>query len=186
MILIAVPYVDTVVPEVFAAIYNQDPFGHESVLRPFGEEYGIDAKRNGIAELALDLGADYVLMVDSDTVIPTHALNRLLEPAGDVVMGYYPLKTDESMTNMVRAGAASYERMTMAELGDSDGRIPAKAGGFGCTMIRAEVLRSIPKPWFSFDHHSEDYRFCRLAIEHGFSVEVDAGVRCRHAVTRFL
>ena len=76
-ILIAVPTFENIMPDTFKSIYDLDTTGHE-VMFEFVRGYDCATARNHIAQMALDKGVDYVLMVDNDVVLPKDALQNLL------------------------------------------------------------------------------------------------------------
>ena len=87
-ILIAVPTFETIYPDTFKSIYDLDKGEHE-VLFEYVRGYDVATARNKIAQKALDLKTDYVLMVDNDVVLPKDAMKLLLEDAKDICIGYY-------------------------------------------------------------------------------------------------
>jgi hypothetical protein len=66
-VLIAVPTFETIAPECFKAIYELQG---DDLTFDFVRGYDCAKARNEIAKKALNGGFDYVLMVDSDIVIP--------------------------------------------------------------------------------------------------------------------
>ncbi len=64
---------------------------------------------------------------------------------------------------------------------------PIDGCGFGCVLIKTEVLRKVGYPQFTYHHAiriedtvSEDVDFCRKARANGFSIWADTSVRCGH------
>ena len=90
-ILIAVPTFENILPECFKAIYDLDKCGHE-VSFEFVKGYDCAKARNVIARKTIDGKYDYVMMVDSDTIVPENALGVMLEGSADIVMGCVPKK----------------------------------------------------------------------------------------------
>lgn len=183
-VLIAVPHGGFVEPNVFARLFNQDDCGARSVLVPWGDGYRIDEKRNGIARRALAMGADYVLMVDSDVLLPPDALASLLGHGKEVVLGYYQRKGAGGDTDIVRLGAASADDvLTLDELSAAAADrslLEVDAGGMGCALVSTDVFRRLGDPWFEFTSVSEDYEFCRRCRAAGIGVFVDVRLRCHH------
>jgi FkbM family methyltransferase len=59
--------------------------------------------------------------------------------------------------------------------------------GFGCVLVKAEVMQSIGYPQFKYfsalDHRntiSEDVDFCKKALAKGFRIWADPTIKCRH------
>ena len=87
-ILIAVPTFETIYPDTFKSIFELDKGGHE-VLFDFVRGYDCATARNNIAQKAMDLETDFVLMVDNDVVLPKDALVNLLDDPRNVCLGFY-------------------------------------------------------------------------------------------------
>ena len=87
-ILIAVPTFENIYPDTFKSIYDLDVSGYETSFE-FVRGYDCATARNRIAQLALDNGVDYVLMVDNDVVLPKDALINMLDDPKEVCIGFY-------------------------------------------------------------------------------------------------
>ena len=87
-ILIAVPTFETIYPDTYKSLWDLNKCGHE-VLFDSVRGYDVATARNRIAQKALDLNVDYVLMVDNDVTVPKDALKWLLEDPKEVCVGYY-------------------------------------------------------------------------------------------------
>ena len=194
-ILIAVPTAETIMPEVFKAIYDVDKCGHE-ILFEYVRGYDCAQARNRIADKALAAGADYVLMVDSDTI--------MLEDPVDVCLGVYANRngtnTYTGATCVCRrydvSGAEYYNYPTESEYSADEINAMVKAGktkvrihggGFGCAMVNTEVFHKIKWPWFRWidytDGHgtlSEDLYFCEQCKAADIPVYTDLRVKCGH------
>lgn len=186
-LLIAVPTFETVRPETFRSIYGLAvPDGVELML-DFVGGYGAARARNLIAEECLEGGFDAVLMVDSDIVLPPDALGPLLEGGCPVVLGCYPRRGEPGGTEVFLPGMRDFtdaNRVMAADLPRR--RFEAKGGGMGCALVRADVFRTLPRPWFEYVEYpdgailSEDNRFCDLCSRNGVRIEADGRVRCGH------
>lgn len=100
----------------------------------------ITMARNDLVSRSLDLGADYILFVDSDLTFPPDAAVRLMGHGRDIVGATYSKRVPPFET-----------------LGKLKGRWEDfKAGGLcpaeflpgGFLMIKADVFRKVPWPWF--------------------------------------
>ena len=88
-IVIAVPTFENIYPDTFKSIWDlKKPEGAE-VDFIYVRGYDCARARNNIIDEAKKRKADYVLMVDNDTVIPQDALINLLEDDKEVMLGYY-------------------------------------------------------------------------------------------------
>lgn len=184
-ILIAVPTFETIQPEVFKAIYELRPAGHELHF-DFVKGYDCAVARNRIGVLAQDGGYDYVLMVDSDTIIPPDTLELMLDTPVDVCLGVCPRKnTTEKKTAMIKFGDNSYhDSYFYPELPGWKTRI--KGGGFACALVRSYVFTALDYPYFQYvtnadaSTFSEDFYFCQNASLMGFDIWMDPRVKCGH------
>jgi cellulose synthase/poly-beta-1,6-N-acetylglucosamine synthase-like glycosyltransferase len=188
-ILIAVPTFETIEPEVFKAIYELKS-EHELHFE-FVKGYDCAIARNAIARLAQEDGYDYVLMVDSDTIIPPETLEYMLDPPADVVLGVCPRKnTRNGKTAMTRFVPLQYrEDYYYSDLPSE--RTLIKGGGFACALVKSNVFTRMDYPWFQYTLTadgttlSEDYYFCQNARMFGIDVYMEPRVKCGHLARYF-
>ena len=76
-ILVAVPTFENITAETFKSIYDLDAHGHELSFE-YVKGYDCARARNDIGKKTIEGGYDYVLMVDSDIILPKDALKNLL------------------------------------------------------------------------------------------------------------
>lgn len=190
-ILVAVPTYETIAPETFKSIYDLAKADNE-VSFEFVKGYDCPTARNNIAQMAVDGDYDYVLMVDSDVIVPQNALECLLDPPGNIVLGCCPRKNStDGRIEIYRPGTFSFtDYFTYNSLPESD-RVTVKGGGFACALVNVSVFKLLPFPWFKYVTYedgsslSEDLYFCIQANEAGFEVEADTRVRCGHLARYF-
>ena len=183
-ILIAVPTFETIQPEVFKAIY--DLKSEHELHFDFVKGYDCATARNNIGKLTLANGYDYVLMVDSDTIIPPDTLDLMLDPPVDVCLGVCPRKnTKDGKSAIIKLDSQDYHNsFYYSELPES--RVKVKGGGFACALVKASVFSQIDFPFFLYVNNadystlSEDYYFCQQAKMYGIDVWMDPRVRCGH------
>lgn len=180
-ILVAVPTFETIEPEVFKAIYDLRPAGHELSF-DFVKGYDCAAARNEIGKMVQKRGFDYVLMVDSDTIIPPDTLELMLDTDVDVCLGLCPRKnTKEGKSAMidVKGNDVFYNALP-------EGKTVIMRGGFACALVRAYVFTRLDYPYFQYTICadgailSEDYYFCQNAALMGYEVIMDPRVKCGH------
>ena len=184
-ILVAVPTFETIQPEVFKAIYKLDPAGHELHF-DYVRGYDCAIARNEIAKIAQAEYYDYVLMVDSDTLIPPDTLKLMLEDPVDVCLGVCPRKnTKDGKSAIIKLNSESYHNSYYYnEL--PEGKVRVKGGGFACALVKTEVFTTLDYPYFQYVTNqdwstlSEDYYFCQNCGAFGIEVWMDPRVRCGH------
>jgi len=203
-ILVAVPTFETIYPDTYRSIWDLDRGGHE-VLFDSVRGYDVATARNRCAQKALDCGADYVLMVDNDVVLPKDALTLMLEDPEPICLGYYAHRGNDNLYN---------GRTCLCKLKDGDGnpyyhypleseytaaemeamkakgvrKFQIHGGGMGCALIATEVFRKVPYPWYDWVNYgdknrgmlSEDLYFCELARCSEYKIMGDARVACGH------
>ena len=195
-VLIAVPTFENISPDTFKSLWDMDKGEHTCIFE-FVRGYDCASARNNIFSRALDLGVDYVMMVDSDVTVPCNALKYLLEDDVDVVMGYYAHREkgtqSSTKTNCCKRGELDYsmqydgsELHALAEDGKHLERI--HGGGMGCILVKRSVIERIPYPWFDWVNYrdvnqsvlSEDLFFCEQCRKYKIRVYADTRVACGH------
>ena len=203
-ILIAVPTFETIYPDTYKGIWDLDRDGQE-VLFDSVRGYDVATARNRIAQKALNLETDYVLMVDNDVVLPKDALKLLLEDAEEVNLGYYAHRDTDNIYRgntcicklrdshgkeyyhyPLESEYSAEEMRSMAQSGTK--KIEVHGGGMGCALIRTEVFRKTSYPWYDWVNYgdanrgmlSEDLYFCALCRTSGIKIHADVRVGCGH------
>ena len=183
-ILIAVPTFENIQPEVFKAISKLRSV-HELHF-DFVRGYDCAIARNEIGKIAQAGNYDYVLMVDSDTIIPPDTLNLMLDPPVDVCLAVCPRKnTKDGKTAIVKLNSQSYhDNYYYRDLPKE--RTKVKGGGFACALVKTDVFTQLDYPWFQYVTNedwstmSEDYYFCQLCSMFEIDIYVEPRVRCGH------
>lgn len=183
-ILIAIPTFETIQPEVFKAVYDLHSAGHELSF-DFVKGYDCAVARNKISVLAKGT-YDYVLMVDSDTIIPPDTLELMLDTDVDICLGVCPRKnTKEGETAMVKMTDMSYRDFYHYDKLPAE-KTEVKGGGFACALIKTTVLTALDYPYFQYvtnedcSTFSEDFYFCQHARLYGYQIIMDPRVKCGH------
>ena len=99
--------------------------------------------RQNLAQRALDWGADWILMLDSDMIFPADVFHRLARNGKPIVACNYVKRTIPT-TPVSR----KLDNKFLITNKDSTGLEEAKFTGFGVCLIAADVFRKIDKPWF--------------------------------------
>jgi len=141
--------------------------------------------RNKIVYRAIEGGFDYVFFMDSDMEFPPNTLDRLLKRNRDIVGGFYVRKKKGFLPNAFKLGFAEGDRLLTEFITDFR---EVEAIGTGCLLVKTEVFKNIPKPWFEYEmtnspdcHMStEDIVFCKRAKEAGYGIWCDGEIACGH------
>ena len=207
-ILIAVPTFESITPDTFKALWDMDKGGHECSFE-YVRGYDCATARNRIATLAIDGGYDSVLMVDNDVTPPSDALVNLASHCVDFVSGFYLHRASDNkpsdrtcvckLRNEFGSAYFNYtidSEYTVSELAklreSGTYLVEIHGGGMGCALIRTDVFRRIPYPWFDWVNYkdanrgmlSEDLYFCEAMRKSCIARHVDTRVACGHLFRR--
>jgi len=157
--------------------------------------------RETLAEKALEANARYLFMVDDDTVCPNYTLRHLTyeiekDPKIMVAGGIYCTKEAQPRPLVFkRIGDGSFWNWKVGDVFDCEGM------GTGCMLLKTEVFKSLPKPWFFEPDEApvgesvtlgneivpiqrrsgtDDLYFCKKVIDAGFRIVAHGGVLCAH------
>ena len=141
--------------------------------------YTIAENRNYSAVQALNNKSDYLLFIDDDMTFESDLLDRLISNDKDIVgIAYHPrCETSEKLGFLDETHIISLETTTDEKYKDT---FPCKAVGTGVMLVKTEVFKKIPRPWFQFEYLEtgqckvgEDWYFCLKAKEHGIQTWCD-------------
>ena len=192
-ILIAVPTFENILPDTFKSIYNLEKTKDMSIDFDFVRGYHCARARNIIANNAINGNYDYVLMIDSDMIIPAYTLLKMLDDPKSICLGCYPRKnTQKGVFEIFKLNQRDYiNTFNYGEIVGSCGKIEVKGGGFGCAMIDVNVFNNLPYPFFKYVEYdngeclSEDNYFCSNAEKAGYKIYADTDVICGHSIRGF-
>lgn len=135
-------------------------------------------QREELAARALKEDCDAILYLDADMRFPKTALERLLKHDRPFVAANYTTRRKPIHGVASRSSKGPWQAVNSTE--DKTGLEAVSAVGFGLTLIRADVFKTLPRPWFLVGYHSdinqyygEDVWFCRLAKAHGIEILID-------------
>lgn len=153
----------------------------------------IDVARNSICRYALDSGAKYVFFLGDDVIVPGYTLRQLIyrmeqDPQLGVVGGVYCAKCDPPAPLVFRGnGKGSYWDWKIGEYFEVSGM------GMDCTLIRTEILKDLPEPWFktvesdqfldginNAESWTEDLYFFNQLEKTVWTAFIDSYVMCHH------
>lgn len=190
-ILIAVPTFETIMPETFKSIYGLRQTKYNPMF-DFIKGYDCAKARNAIAKEAVEGHFDYVLMIDSDVVVPSDTLDRFTEHDADICLGLCPRKNSKNgRVEIYKDTGPDYTDFWTYDSLPNEPRLKIKGGGFACAFIKTSVFGKLSYPYFRYVEYpngtalSEDLYFCAKAREAGFAIYADTRVRCGHAARYF-
>lgn len=207
-ILIAVPTFETIYPDTYKSIWELDKGQHEVVF-DFIRGYDCATARNKIAQRAIDLETDYVLMVDNDVVLPEDALLNLTDDLKDICLGYYAHRDNDNIyrgrtcvCKLYQPDGTKYfnypleSEYSAQELEDisMNGlyKLQIHGGGMGCAFIKTDLFKVIKYPWYDWVNYkddnrgmlSEDLYFCEQCRHNNIPIYTDTRVGCGHILRR--
>lgn len=166
---------------------NNDPVQYRFNWFFTGEIF-IPFAREHLAQTALNYNCDYLFMIDDDMMAPFDLFYKLVAHDKDLVSplaftrnppynpvvyslreGWDPVARSRYYANQA---VLNYPRETLFQ---------CDAMGFGAVLIKTELFKKIPKPWFmSSSATGEDILFCCKAREHGFKIWCDSTQKLGH------
>lgn len=185
-ILLAIPTAKYIESETFKSIYDLEVPDNVELTFQYFFGYNIDQIRNLIAHWASHY--DYLFSVDSDIVLPKDCLVKMLNHDKDMVSGVYiQRKPGEEILEIYRKNQyGGVSNVPFIQL-QPEGLHEVDGCGFGCVLVKSEVIRKIGYPQFVYksalshkDTVSEDVYFCTKAKELGFKIFADSTIVCNH------
>jgi hypothetical protein len=154
----------------------------------------VPAQRDLIAERALELGVDIVIMCDDDMVLPADAIVQLCavldaDPRAALAGALY-YSRDRFRPMVVDRWNEHDTRTALIPAFDRD-PVAVDGVGFGCVAIRVAPIRELEPPYFPAHVFvergvgrvricNEDYLFCARLRRAGWRVLLAPNVRCGH------
>lgn len=134
-------------------------------------------QRERLALEAQNIGAEYMLWIDSDVVFPATTALRLLAHNEPVVAGNY-IRRQRPYKGVAYETIGDWQNPLPFE--PHDQLISVEGVGMGCMLVKTEILQQIPQPWFEFgwtpetqDWLGEDMIFCQKMAQAGYTVKID-------------
>jgi len=146
----------------------------------------VDKARNELVRMALKDNCDYIFFIDSDTIIPSGALDTLLEMDVDIASGLYFTK---SKPYLPVARIKEGDKHFFLEDFEFNQIMEVQGVGMGCCLINMKVFDKMEFPYFKLEWRekdgikyqiAEDLYFCDEAVKLGHKVHLNTGVVCSH------
>jgi GT2 family glycosyltransferase len=157
----------------------------------------VDRARNQIVDFFLKGNYTHLFFIDSDTIPPTNALEKLIAHDKDIVSGMTPILHHDKEKDVWGTFFNTFWMDKNEETGEVITRCPEPNTGlveiqrFGgsCLLIKRNVFEKMKRPYFQFilkedglNHQkSEDVYFADTARELGIKLWADTSVVCQHA-----
>ena len=186
--MIAIPCMDTVQTEFASSLMNLQRVG--SIRTAFLPGSLIYAARTNLGRMAVSEKCDYVLWIDSDMVFPDTLLIDLMKDmeGRDIVSAichmrrapftpvlWKKLRLGETASQNESEGWPDYPR---------DGIFEVEGCGFGCVLMRTEVLQTVIDKYHELfaplPGYGEDLSFCIRARGCGYKIHADPAIQVGH------
>lgn len=140
----------------------------------------IFTQRERLAEEAIKWGAEFILWIDSDMRFPKNSLEILLDRKQFIVGVNATTRREPIVPTAKRLEVKDDGHIWHpVDSSKAEGIEQITAVGFGMTMVKTDVFKKTPRPWFNVlwsDHGAiigEDIHFCVKAFDAGFPTYVD-------------
>lgn len=178
--------VDSINAQVSTAEFEHEISWHNTY--PEGDLRNVTAQMNRGRELVLAGNYDAMLAVEHDMLLPPDALQKLLDVEAPVAYGVYVFRHGVPVLN-------TYEKYPgkSKNVGESlslkpkklqglvkQGVIEVSGIGFGCTLIRRNVLEQIVFRHRDSDKNGTDYCFAEDCLRADIRQLAHFGVQCGH------
>lgn len=115
-----------------------------------------------------------------------YTLKRMLESDKDIVTGIYRQRKENEVLEIYLDSDNGMRNASFSEL-KNKGLVEVSACGFGCILIKSQVLTDIGYPQFEYKMknvyqilYSEDVDFCIKAKSKGYKIWCDTSIVCDH------
>lgn len=144
--------------------------------------------RKIIITRALEKKYDYLFFVDTDVLLPPNAIQKLLAVKQPISSGVYlsglPVSGSLRIAPVLYDFSEKEDYYKIIPMNDvmEDLIFEIAACGFGCCLIRREVLEKVQLRYNEKIQSGEDIFFCYDARKLGYRTFVNTTVRCTHMV----
>lgn len=134
-------------------------------------------QRESLIKQAFDVGAEWVLWLDSDMMFPSTTLVRLLAHKENIVGCNY-MKRSHPFKSVAYTDTSDWENWIPITY--SDELVTAEALGMGCVLMKTEIFKQLNKPYFEYTYQSktedwggEDFTLFKKLNKIGYELKVD-------------
>lgn len=184
-VLIALPTNRGFLPQTFECLAEMIEFSKHKELEiaVLEEGYTVAENRNYCAVQACNSGADFLLMIDDDMTFDPNILETLVHNDKDICGVSYKPRANNGVINAKLDGKVIKEDY----FDDITDITEVDAIGTGIILIKTDVLKKIPQPWFFFEQYEngctklgEDWAFCKKAKQHNYKIHLDPTLKIGH------
>ncbi len=153
----------------------------------------VDEARNNIVKEFLKSDCTHLFWIDSDTVPPPNAIERLLRVNQPVVTAITPIiEHDENLKNDSNGFYKKWNAVsadTGTHVKPNTGVLPIIGAGSSCIMVKREVYEKLKAPWYRTLYRDdngkdalvgEDIAFVAHAVGAGFKCYAETSVIAAH------
>jgi len=188
--MIAVPCMDQVQTEFCQSLFNLQRVGN--VYVKLLQCSLLVKSRTDLALMAVQEKADYILWIDSDMVFPDTLLIDLMKDIEDgkkdIVAGLCHMRKEPYkpvLWSKLRQGLTAMENESECLVDyPRDGLFEVEGCGFGCIMMKTEVIAAVRDKYGDlFGHlpgYGEDLSFCIRARGCGYRIWADPKIQVGH------
>lgn len=139
----------------------------------------VHKNRNDIVEEALKKDYTHIFFIDADMCFAPEVLERLISRDKDIIAGDYNKRNlnKESVVKLLKNDIIKGKYTELFE---------CESAGTGCMLIKTEVFKNIPKPYFAFSDEiqkeevGEDTFFCLKAKRYNYKIYCDPTMEIGH------
>lgn len=190
--MVLVPCMEAVQTEFCQSLVNMQRVG--DVRFEFLSGSLVYKSRTDLGRKAIQAGVDYCLWLDSDVIFPPGLMVDLMEDmqGRDMVTGVYHMRRapfKPVLWEKLRQGLTPFENENQIWLDypKDQGIFEVEGCGFGCVMMRTEVLDTVLNKYRELfapvPGYGEDLSFCLRARGCGYHIHCDPKIQIGHKAT---
>jgi hypothetical protein len=160
------------VAQLYAYTRERGPWGFDVTVGFIASTY-IHVGREFFLEASIKQGATHVLWLDTDMSIPRETAVLLAMHDRPIVALNYTVRQPSGLFTAFRGEERIQTRA------DSTGLEAVEYCGMGAMLMRTEVVKDLPRPWFRHGINAqggdigEDVGFCRALTAAGYEILID-------------